>query len=285
MIRYFLLLLVLMSCSTTKKQTLLLDWLPNPNHIPLYVGVEKGLFQKHGIHLEILKAAEVSNGVGYVSLGQVDYALTYMHSFVRAKEEGAPIQMCAKLIDKPLDSLIFVQDGTIETPHDLSGKRLGYAIDSTTDNLDRLLYRHQIYPQELVNCHFDLVGMMLTGRVDAIYGGYYTVEGVQLEEFGLNVGYFPLDALGFPSYYELVVMAKQGKDESAFQSALEEAIAYTLDHPEESFTLYASLFPEKSAEVLAWEKKSWEKTLEALPKDQHLDDQVYMNLKNWLLEK
>ena len=84
-----LLLLLLFSCSkSSDKTTLLLDWLPNPNHIPLYVGKKMGFFSKAGINLEILKSNDNASNMGHLSFRQVDLVVTYMPSFAKAELQG-----------------------------------------------------------------------------------------------------------------------------------------------------------------------------------------------------
>lgn len=274
-------LLLLSSCTKSRQAHLLLDWQPNPNHIPLFVGKELGFFRDVGIEFTILKAQEVSSGLHLASLGSVDYVVTYQHSFVKAKQLGLPLVPCGILIESPLEGLLFIQDGTIETPKDLSGKRLGYAVNATRQRMEALLQINQITPQHLYNCHFDLVGMMASGQVDVLFGAYATIEGAQLEQLGWKVGHFPLDTLGFPTFYELIVVAKE--PHPRFGEALAQSIAWCQAHPDEALTIYFSLFPEKTETTKRWEERAWEKTRLHLATSQHYDTSLEEELKNALI--
>ena len=48
---------------------------------------------------------------------------------------------------------------------------------------------------------------MLSGRADAMLGGFLNVEGVDLAERGADPRVVPVDELGIPTYDELVLVA------------------------------------------------------------------------------
>lgn len=287
--RYLLLALIFLTscdkCPEDKKLSLVLDWLPNPNHIPLYVGQERGFFAQEGVDLQIVKATDVVNGVLYTLSGRSDMAITYMQTAILAQEKGLPFQIVGKLIDSTLNGLIFVQDGTIKEPKDLSGKRFGYSVDGMSDRLPEILKANHIEPASQHNCHFDLSGMLLSGQVDVLYGAYWNIEMVQLEHKGLSVGHFTLQELGVPNYHELIIVAKEGRDFTPFQRALQKSINYCKAHPEEALALYFSAQPDKGEETRAWERRAFDVTRPLLPECQAVDETLWSAYKNWLFAK
>ena len=138
-----------------------------------------------------------------------------------------------------------------------------------------------IIPEKTLNCSFDLVGMLLTKQVDAVYGAYFTIEGEQLKNRGFPLGIFTLSQLGISPHYELVIAGNAPN--LPFANALQEAIDFCVAHPDEAFALYAKEFAEKSEETLFWEKKSWDKTVNLLAKDQTIDLSLVNTLKEWFL--
>jgi NitT/TauT family transport system substrate-binding protein len=282
--RLFLLMILLTGCcKDNRRVSLVLDWLPNPNHIPIFVGQQKGFFADEGVDLEILKAPDVVNGVLYTLSGQCDLAVTYMQTAIFAKEQGLDFDIVGKLIDRTLNGLIFVQDGTIKEPKDLSGKRLGYSVDGASDRLADILKNNQIEPLSQHNCHFDLTGMMMADQVDVLYGAYWNIESVQLKQKGLACGHFTLEELGVPNYHELIVVAKEGKNHANFQRALQKSIDFCKEHPKEAFELYFATQRDKGQETMEWEKEAWEMTRPVLPTNQDVDMAVWDEYKNWLL--
>jgi putative hydroxymethylpyrimidine transport system substrate-binding protein len=71
-----------------------------------------------------------------------------------------------------------------------------------------------------VNVGFNLVPALLSGKVDAIIGGYRNVEAVQLgQETGQKPNVLPLDRVGVPTYDELVLVANSNRLKSDPQYA------------------------------------------------------------------
>ena len=63
-----------------------------------------------------------------------------------------------------------------------------------------------------VNVGDNLVPSILSGRVDAIVGGYRNVEAIQIaQEMGVKPTVFPASELGVPSYAELVLVANRNR--------------------------------------------------------------------------
>ncbi len=282
------LLIMLSSCHTSddQKTRIVLDWLPNPNHVPLYAGVAKGFFKKRGIDLEIKKIHDPSDPLPLLISRQTDLAISYSSYVLRAQEKGANIEPIAILIQEPLVSLIYRKDRGIQSIADLDGKALGYCLDgSETRLLTLLLKKNDVKPAELKNLQFDLVGSLAVGRVDGFYGGYWNIEVPQLDKMGIDAGYFSLPELGFPSIYELIVAARSGDRKfstDAFSQALQESILYCLDHPMDALEYYFEANPDKTDTTKEWEREAWLLTLSALPKSQSFDWDKWNAFKSWM---
>jgi len=275
--------------SSEKKTSLLLDWLPNPNHVPLYAGAEKGIFKKHGIDLEIQKIPDPSDAIPYVMAGKADLALFYMPDTIRAINAGRNLKPVGILFKQPLNALIYREGEGIHKPSDLNGKVIGYSVDgSSTAVLDYILKKNEIVPAEKQNVTFDLVSTLCLKKVDAIYGAYWNIECEHMRSLNQETGYFDLSMLGYPEYYELIVVAEgdslyAGKEfQKAFKKALQESIDYSKEHPDEAFLAYLKENPDKSAKTVAWERGAWERTSKVLAKDQEFDEEVFERLKEWL---
>lgn len=278
------------SSSTTAQTRLVLDWLPNPNHVPLYVGVQKGFFAKHDINLQILVLHDVG-GIHYLSSGQTDLALYYMPSSVRALARGAKIKPIAVLIPEPLNALIFRKNAKISSPQDINGKIVGYCVDgSSTHILDHILTSNQIVPKEKLNVSFDLASTLGTEQVDVIYGAFWNIECEQLRSLGIETSHFSLNELGVPNYYEEIIIAREGSLEDTesfiarFQSGLQESIDFCKSNPEQAFEIYTQENPDKSKSTLKWEKEAWQKTIPLLASNQQIDQSTWKAFEDWLHE-
>jgi len=285
--------IIIIGCNKEPKAQqvrLILDWAPNPNHIPLYVGVHEGFFVQQGIDLNITKLQERSHATTFLLLGQCELALGYMPHTIRAHSLGAEVVPIGILIDKPLNAFIFREGEGIQTIEDLNDKKWGYCTGSGTSThiLDALLQDLHLSPSQKLNVNVDLVSALGRKQVDVIYGAYWNIETEHLRSQGIPTGYFKLSDLEFPDYYELIVLAKGGslyaQEEFSlrFQRALQRSIDYAMNNPHEAFEIYCKFQPDKSQQTLNWEEKAWKLTLPILAKGQTISHEVWSRFENWL---
>lgn len=277
-------LTLLVSCQSPHPQTkLLLDWLPNPNHVPLYVGIEKGFFAEENINLEIQKLHE-SGGIAYLTSGKCDLLVCDMATTIKTYAKGAQMKIVATLIDEPLNCLIYRNELTVNEPKDLSGKVLGYCLGSSDISyLDYLLNTSSIVPKEKINVEVDLVMALGTKKVDFLYGAFWNVEPFHLESLGINCKHFKLSELKVPHYKELVILSKE--NHPFFKKALQKSIDFCKENPEEAFEIYLRQNRDKSKKTIAWEKKSWEQTVSLFPSNQEVDPEGFERFALWLHER
>lgn len=287
-------ILFLMSCQqdhSSSKVRLMLDWLPNPNHIPLYVGIEQEFFKNHGVNLEIIKVHEQGSQLPFVTSGQAELAIFYMPHTMRVIAKGAELELIAPLIQEPLNGIIYRKNDGIQTIYDLQNRVLGNCVDGSKPSiLETILQKNEIVPSEKRNVSFDLVSTLGTKSVDAIYGGYWNIEAEHLRSYGVETDYFKLSEFGIPNYYELLFVARKNSPQAQddfkhhFQEAVAESIAFCQNNPEQAFQIYVKHNPDKSSKTLTWERRSWDLTYPVLAKDKEIDPLMWENFHKWLLE-
>ena len=76
---YFFVIISLLfnSALANDKVTLLLDWFINPDHGPVIIANEKGLFKEAGLEVEIIPPANPSDPPKLVAAGKADMAISY----------------------------------------------------------------------------------------------------------------------------------------------------------------------------------------------------------------
>ncbi len=284
----------LFGCQKQDRNTtrLLLDWLPNPNHIPLYVGLEHGFFQEEGIQLVIQKMHDNGGGISYLTSNQADLLINYMPGTLKACARGAKIKIVGVLIKEPLSAFIYRNEPSIKKAEDLTGYKLGYCIGGPdTSFLDFLLSQGNIEPGERKNVSVDLISAMGTKSVDFIYGGFWNIEPAQLRSLGIETNFIPIQNLGIPKYYEMIVLANKDTPESspefiaAFQRALQKSIDFCIENPEEAFHSYLVHNPDRREKTLNWEKEAWKMTYPVLARNQEIDLQSLEEFHHWLQEQ
>lgn len=269
---------------------LLLDWLPNPNHTPLYVGIKKGFFEEQGIDLSVQKLLESGGVLSYLTSHQVDLALYHTPGVLQAFSKHAELKIIGSLIPIPLRAFIYQADLAIEKPSDLSGKVMGYCIGMTTSFLDFLLKQGNIFPEKQRNVSVDLISAMSTRQVDFIYGGFWNIEPYLLSASGTPTKSIKIEELGVPGYEELIVIANSGAKFSSplfiqkFQTALNKSITFCKKHPEEAFAIYTSFNPDKRSTTLQWEYQSWQTTYPLLSDTQTLSLEKLTTFYHWQRE-
>jgi putative hydroxymethylpyrimidine transport system substrate-binding protein len=116
------------------------------------------------------------------------------------------------LVNKPLTSIISLPRAHIRRPRDLKGKRVGTAgIDYQTALLTPILVQAGVDPKtvKVKNVGFGLNPALLTRKVDATFGGYWSYEGLQLRLQGRKPRIIPANKAEVPTYDELVFVANE----------------------------------------------------------------------------
>jgi putative hydroxymethylpyrimidine transport system substrate-binding protein len=79
----------------------------------------------------------------------------------------------------------------------------------------------------LVTVNEGLIPAMISGKVQAIIGGYRNVEAVQLKADGLNPKVYPVTEEGVPNYDELVIVANKSRlaSDAGYRATVREFLA------------------------------------------------------------
>lgn len=270
-----LILILTVPAQAVEQLTLMLDWFPNVDHVPLYVAKAQGLFADEGVDVEILSPSGTTDALKLAASGNVDLAIAYEPQVIMAAAEGLDITVVGRLVEHPLSVLLFLKGKGIEKPADLEGRTIGYTVPGMMDILTQAFAKKNgIRSYRLVNVGFAIVQSLVSGKVDAVMGPYRNYEVVELEEKGYDAGYFDLVQWGIPDYDELVVITggKVLREKSAavrgFVSALERSIASTVQDPAASLELYFTAVPEAPRDM---ETKAFAITLPLFARSQEHD--------------
>ena len=225
----------------TEPFTLALDFYVNPDHAGIYTALERGDFADAGLEVEAQVPSDPSAPIRQVAAGRVDLAISYEPEVVLARDQGLPVVAVAALVSQPLTSLISLPEAGIEDPADLAGKTIATAgIPYQAAFLDAILEDAGLAAEDVdqVEVGLNLLPAVLSGRADAMLGGFLNVEGVDLAERGEDPRVVSVDELGIPTYDELVLVASTERVESdpepirEFIAALEQGTRAAADDPE-----------------------------------------------------
>lgn len=251
-IAFSLIVLMLLAGNVrAEKLSLMLDWFPNVDHLPVYVAREKGYFAAAGLEVEILSPSETADALKLAAAGRVDLAVSYQPQATIAAAEGLPVRVVGRLVEHPLTTLLFLKESGIRAPADLSGRRIGYTVPGLMDVLLAAFARvNGVSDHQPVNVGFAIVQSLTAGRVDAVMGPFKTYETVAMAHRGLAVGYFELEKHGIPDYDELVfvcgpgTLADRPDAVRAFVAAVARGIVDARESPEAALETYLGAVPE-----------------------------------------
>lgn len=220
--------------------TLMLDYLPNPDHVGLYDALATGQFARAALDVKVQTPSDPAAPLKLLEAGQVDLAISYEPELLIARDKGEQLVSVAAISQVPLTTLMTLKS-KVRTPADLRGGRVGTAgIPYQSAYLTTIL-QHAGVPRSAVketNVGFDLVPAMLSKKVDATLGAYWNVEGVQLRLAGKRPRIIRMEQVGVPTYDELVVVARKdtlanrGDEVRAFVQALARGYAAARADPQ-----------------------------------------------------
>lgn len=197
-----------------KHVTLILDYLPNADHVGIYAAQARGDFKRAGLDVKIVVPSDPAAPLKLLAAGKADLAITYEPELLLARDKGIKAVSVAALAQEPLTSIISLGKGgkKISKPEDLEGKTVGTAgIPYQSAYLKTIVAKAGIDASKVkeVNVGFDLVRAMLTKKVDATLGAFWNYEGVQLARQDKHPEIIRMDAAGVPTYDELILVTRE----------------------------------------------------------------------------
>ena len=252
------------SASANEKLTLMLDWYINPDHAPIMVAEQIGAFSAQGLDVQIIPPSDPALPPRLVAAKQADLAITYQPQIHFFADQGLPLVRVGTLINTPLNTVISL-DKSIKTPADLNGKTVGYSVSGIEQATLATMLKHEnlnANAVKLINVNFQLTSALLTGKVDAVIGGYRNIEALEMTLQGKDPVVLNVEDYGVPAYDELIIVANRDAVAEPkikkFLIALEKGAAYLRAHPEESWNVFARQHPELNTPL---NHQAWMKTL------------------------
>jgi ABC-type nitrate/sulfonate/bicarbonate transport system substrate-binding protein len=170
----------------------------NFGHLPMFVGVDKGLFRKHGVDVRLKVVNTGSDMVSAMEKREVQVGDMSVTTFLKARHAGNPFRVIGLIqndatranADEPLAIVARkgsgIRPGTVE---DLKGKRVGLAVAQTSDEYFKMVLARRGMKYEdvtIVNIMAPgaLAPALKDGRVDAVvsWEPYNTIVLEQVPE-------------------------------------------------------------------------------------------------------
>ncbi|MBC7736665.1 MAG: ABC transporter substrate-binding protein [Candidatus Saccharibacteria bacterium] len=266
--KHLILLAALLAASPAlaqDKMTLILDWFVNPDHGPIIIAQEKGYFKDAGLEVEVIAPADPSAPPKLVAAGKADLAISYQPQLHLQVAEGMPLIRVGTLVATPLNCLAVLKDGPVKTLADLKGRKIGFSVAGVEEAVLTAMLAPQgltLADVTLVNVNWSLSPSLMSGQVDAVIGAFRNFELTQMALAGVEGRCFYPEESGLPSYDELIYVANPAtmdRDQiRRFLAATERAAQFIVNHPQESWEIFAATAPELQD---ALNKQAWLDTL------------------------
>ncbi len=289
-ILFFLLMLGMNPALAATELTLILDWFVNPDHGPILIAREKGYFEEQGLEVRIVPPADPSTPPRIVAAGEADLAISYQPQLHLQVAQDLPLIRVGTLVATPLNCLLVLEDGPVQSLRDLAGRKVGYSVAGVEEALlTGILEPHGLGLQdiELVNVNWSLSPSLMSRQVDAVIGAFRNFELNQMKLAGIAGRCFYLEEEGLPPYDELIYVANPNTMNREvvvrFLAAVEKAVQYIVNYPQKSWEIFSATSPELQDDLnrLAW--------FDTLPRfalrPAALDAARYQHMESFLFEQ
>ena len=231
----------------------------NFGHLPMFVGVEKGFFKKHGVDVRLKVVNTGTDMVNAMQKREVQIGDMSVTTFLKARHGGDPFRVIGIIqndatrsnADEPL-AIVARKDSGIRPDNieDLKGKRVGVAQAQTSDEYLKMVLAKRGMKYDdvtIVNIMAPpaLAPALKEGKVDAVvsWEPFNTVVLDQVPE-----SYTVVRGGGYLSYI-MVATAHEPTLQSSpevirnFVAGLAEASQYTRQHRDEAVAIFVKWVP------------------------------------------
>lgn len=281
-------------------ETITVGVMPLVDLAPLHLGIDQGIFEAHGLELDLVTAQGGAAIIPAVTSGQYEFGFSNPTSVIIAKSQGLGVVAVApggtSTGDEETDygATVVTPGSEIETAADLEGKRVAVnTLNNISDSTVKEAVRNaggDPSEVEMVELAFpDMVPSLEQGTVDAAF----LVE--PFLTMGLNADFEPIawnwievspDLMASTYFTTQELADEQPELVENFQNAMAESAQFAEENPDETRSIINSYteIPEEITEIMRiprWvesvNQESLDRLIEISIEDGLLDEDVQLN--------
>jgi NitT/TauT family transport system substrate-binding protein len=107
-----------------RKATLRLNYVPNAEHAPYYLGLKKGFYKEQGVDLQILPGTGSNDTVRLVGAGNDMFGVAVADAVVTGRGRGAPVVSLGVLLQQSPNVMVSLKKNGITKP--TTARKLAY---------------------------------------------------------------------------------------------------------------------------------------------------------------
>jgi NitT/TauT family transport system substrate-binding protein len=232
------------------------DWIPSGEHAMYYGGWSKGIYEDHGIDINITRGSGSGDTVTKLAGGAFEFGVADIGAVLAANAKtGTPVKVSGMLYTHSPHSLFVLESSGIEDFKGLEGKRIGI----TPGNSHKLYFpkvaeRAGTDPSKIIWVNTDgatMAPLLIQKQLDAapFYSIHHFYQNKAANEAGESIRVLPFEEVGFAIYAASLVTTEDLIEDNPdlvkrFLAATYEAFEWARDNSEEACKLHTERVPE-----------------------------------------
>ncbi|MER7072155.1 ABC transporter substrate-binding protein [Terrabacter sp. NPDC000476] len=251
--------------------TLMLNWYPYGEHAPFYLGVEQGIFAKHGINLTIKAGQGSTKTVQAVGGDQVDFGWADTPAVLSNVDKGVKVKSLGVFLQTTPSAVQVFADSGISSPADLKGRTIAVSAgDAPTTTFPIYLEKAGLAPNDVKQQNLDAAGKIaavISGRVDGLIGFAHDQGPTIAAKSGKEMRYLRYSDVGLNFYSNGLIasdatIGSRGELAKAMVAATSESFAAAEKNPDAAVAAMAGKDPQMPKKDVLLDQ--WKQTTQLL---------------------
>jgi putative hydroxymethylpyrimidine transport system substrate-binding protein len=280
------------SAGSSQPVHLRIDANPGVENVGLVMANKEGFFREAGLRVTLGRPVSWSNAFGYLSGGSADLIAAPQPQVALAQDGGSPVIAVRSIVRRSTEGLIWLDKSGIDDVADLKGRTIAIPGLGFQEEFLKLvlaqagLKRADVKVESLP---YTSVAALANGHADAIFGGSWNVEGLELQAKGLKPVFTPLGKFGIPPFEQGVLLADSTRMPSEenlirLMSAVDRGTAAAIEDPAAAARAIAAELSEPKASAVKW-LPGLRATLPLLSRSGHMSVRRANRLGDWMLSQ